>query len=140
MLFYNAKFEEFNTLISNWKWSELKYGLYKEYISIKDVISYTNESFSNDVPYMEIIIQLLIADEEDVYEEFEYIEEISNLVSYMPCEDGLPLEDRLKRKDMVLTYIMIMGGIIYNYDEYSIADLPQRQDMTLEQLSIYMRQ
>ena len=46
---------------------------------------------------MEIIIQLLIADEEDVYEEFEYIEEISNLVSYMPCEDGLPLEDRLKR-------------------------------------------
>ena len=41
---------------------------------------------------------------------------------------------------MVLTYIMIMGGIIYNYDEYSIADLPQRQDMTLEQLSIYMRQ
>ena len=68
MLFYNAKFEEFNTLISNWKWSELKYGLYKEYISIKDVISYTNESFSNDVPYMEIIIQLLIADEEDVYE------------------------------------------------------------------------
>ena len=97
MLFYNAKFEEFNTLISNWKWSELKYGLYKEYISIKDVISYTNESFSNDVTYMEIIIQLLIADEEDVYEEFEYIEEISNLVSYMPCEDGLPLEDRLKR-------------------------------------------
>lgn len=143
MLFYNAKFEELNTLISNWKWSELKYGLYKEYISIKDVISYANESFSNDVPYMEIIIQLLIADEEDVYdileklvsceespsadnikskwifafiyhafiyskdkifdiiedvyEEFEYIEEISNLVTYMPCEDGLLLEDRLKR-------------------------------------------
>ncbi len=41
---------------------------------------------------------------------------------------------------MVLTYIMIMGGIIYNYDEYSIADLSQRQDMTLEQLSIHMRQ
>lgn len=30
---------------------------------------------------------------------------------------------------MVLTYIMIMGGIIYNYDEYSIADLSQRRDI-----------
>lgn len=143
MLSYNAKFEELNTLISDWKWSELKYGLCREYISIKDVISYANEILSNDVPYMEIIIQLLIADDEevddileklvsceespsednikskwifvfiyhaftyskdkifdiieDVYEEFDYTEEISNLVPYMPCEDGLPLEDRLKR-------------------------------------------
>ena len=143
MLSYNAKFEELNTLISDWKWSELKYGLCREYISMKDVISYANEILSNDVPYMEIIIQLLIADDEevddileklvsceespsednikskwifafiyhaftyskdkifdiieDVYEEFDYTEEISNLVPYMPCEDGLPLEDRLKR-------------------------------------------
>lgn len=35
MLSYNAKFEELNTLISDWKWSELKYGLCREYISIK---------------------------------------------------------------------------------------------------------
>ena len=130
MLSYNAKFEELNTLISDWKWSELKYGLCREYISIKDVISYANEILSNDVPYMEIIIQLLIADDEEVddileklvsceespsednikskwifafiyhaftYSEFDYTEEISNLVPYMPCEDGLPLEDRLKR-------------------------------------------
>ena len=39
MLSYNAKFEELNTLISDWKWSELKYGLCREYISIKDVSS-----------------------------------------------------------------------------------------------------
>ena len=33
----------------------------------------------------------------DIYEEFDYTEEIRNLVPYMPCEDGLSLEERLKR-------------------------------------------
>lgn len=142
MLYYNAKFEELNSLIPNWKWSELKYGLCREYISRKDIISYANEIIVDDAQYMETIIQLLIADEEevddileklvlceensreeniklkwifafiyhafnyskneifniieDIYEEFDYTEEICNLIPYMPCEEGLSLEDRLE--------------------------------------------
>lgn len=32
---------------------------------------------------------------EDVYIEFEYPEEISNLISYMPCDDSRPMDEKL---------------------------------------------
>lgn len=34
---------------------------------------------------------------EDVYAEFEYPEEISNLINYMPHDDGKPLDERLNK-------------------------------------------
>lgn len=32
---------------------------------------------------------------EDVYTEFEYPEEISNLIGYMPCDDSRPIDEKL---------------------------------------------
>lgn len=34
---------------------------------------------------------------EDIYAEFEYPKEISNLVAYMPCEDGRSMDERLNK-------------------------------------------
>lgn len=33
---------------------------------------------------------------EDVYTEFEYPKEISNLIGYMPCDDSKPMDEKLK--------------------------------------------
>ena len=32
---------------------------------------------------------------EDVYTEFEYPKEISNLIGYMPCDDSRPMDEKL---------------------------------------------
>ena len=34
---------------------------------------------------------------EDIYEEFDYTQEICNLIFYMPCDESLSIEDRLLR-------------------------------------------
>lgn len=33
---------------------------------------------------------------EDVYVEFDYLKQLQNLISYMPCEDGKTIEERLE--------------------------------------------
>ena len=142
MLHYKAKFEEVTSLIPNWKWVELKFGLLNYYLSEKEIINYANQLLDSEVECWDQVVQLAIADEEevdglldelilheeeideqmieskwifafvyhafnylttsmysiieDVYDEFNYPDEIKSLVYYMPCEDGVPIEEKLK--------------------------------------------
>lgn len=141
MLKSKVNFERICDAIPNWKWSELKFGLEKSIISNSEIISYAVRVLSEDVDQFDSVLELSIAEEdeveeivlnlafkegkqdleiinskwifaiiydayiylnneiytviEDVYTEFEYPKEISNLIGYMPCDDSRPMDVKL---------------------------------------------
>ena len=141
MLGSKVKFDRICDNIPNWKWNELKVGLEKSIISNREIISYVVLVLSEDMEQFDSILELSIAEEdeveelifnlaskegeqeleminskwifaiiydayiylkneiynviEDVYTEFEYPKEISNLIGYMPCDDSRPMDEKL---------------------------------------------
>lgn len=141
MLGSKVKFDRICDNIPNWKWNELKVGLGKSIISNREIISYAVFVLSEDMEQFDSILELSIAEEdeveelifnlaskegeqeleminskwifaiiydayiylkneiynviEDVYTEFEYPKEISNLIGYMPCDDSRPMDEKL---------------------------------------------
>ena len=142
MLKSNVNFDRICDIIPKWKWNELKVGREKSIISDSEIISYAILILSEDVDQFDSVLELSIADEdeveeilfklalkageqdletinskwifaiiydayiylkdtvydviEDVYVEFEYPKEISNLIGYMPCDDRRPMDVKLK--------------------------------------------
>lgn len=126
-----------------WTWQELLFGVKNNIIAIEDIVNYTNDTISEDNNDVDILMQILIADTDevesiveklalkeeeqceddivskwiftiiyfnyttnkgtvfdeidDIYCEFDYPEEISGLVSYMPKEDEDDLDDKLEK-------------------------------------------
>ncbi len=141
MLRSKGNFDRICDIIPNWKWNELKVGLEKSIISNSEIISYAVLALSEDMDQFDRVLELSIADEdeveemvfnlafkegkqdlemikakwifaiiydayiylndeiynviEDVYTEFEYPKEISNLIGYMPCDDSRPMDEKL---------------------------------------------
>ena len=159
MLDGKVNFERVCGIVKEWKWCELKAGLEKKIISKKEIILYAYLIISEDTEHFARVIELSIAEEEevedilselvlkeekksietinskwifaiiydayiylgdkvydvieDVYAEFEYPDEISNLVKYMPCIDNRPLNVKLDE------YIEINKRIFDIKDEFT---------------------
>lgn len=142
MLNYRIDFEKLSTLLPNWSWQELRYGLNRKYITENDIVSYAVQILAEDIMLYDLILELSIADDDeveellcrlteneveqnldkiegkwvfsiiylaytcernhlyeiidDVYTEFDYPEEIKNLIGYMPCEDGRSMDERVE--------------------------------------------
>lgn len=142
MLNYKIDFEKLSTILPNWSWQELRYGLNRKYITENDIVSYAMQILAEDITQYDLILELSIADGDeveellcrlienevqqnldkieskwvisiiylaytcernhlyeiidDVYTEFDYPEEIKNLIGYMPCEDGRSMDERVE--------------------------------------------
>ena len=141
MLLNKIDFKNIYTLIPEWKWQEIKYGLDNSLITYQDAINYANERLLYDSKHFNEILELAISTEceaekllqqlvlgetiqdnnyivskwifaiiyetynysssklikiiDDIYTEFDYPDEISFLISYMPSEDCRTFDEKI---------------------------------------------
>lgn len=145
--FQEYEFDEIKKIIKKWTWQEIRYGYHQSFISKEEVVAFAKESLAEDIPELDIVMELAIRNPDEciendlqllcnnekneekgeirskwlyailsclfekktqidniqliidnIYVDFEYPEEIADLVSYMPyCGDrGESLEKRLE--------------------------------------------